>query len=177
MSVQKDEFFREVTLRICSSLKIETALGNVFGYLKEYFPLEDLYLDIMDSNLGAIRRIAHIAAEESEAHEEIIPLPEGLWNWIRKKSAPFLVLNDDPKNYIKAIDPLIKLRGNSDLVLPLLIEAEMIGLLVLRARGENRYGPDHMELLGTVSEPFAIALASLAMMPTLSLPVTVIMQI
>lgn len=160
MNVKRDEFSREVTLRICSSLKIETALGNTFTYLKEYFPLDDLCLDILDSSLGAIRRIAHIATAESETQEEIVPLPEGLWEWMQKKRAPFIVLHRDPMNYIKAVDPLIKLKGNSDLILPLRIEEKMIGFLVLRAKGEGRHTSEHVELLATVSEPFAIALAN-----------------
>jgi transcriptional regulator with GAF, ATPase, and Fis domain len=160
MDVKKDEFAREVTLRICSSLKIETALSNVFAYLREYYPLDDLYLDILDPSLGAIRRIAHIAAVEAEAQEEIVPLPEGLWAWMQKKRAPFLVLHRDPMNYIRAVGPLIKLKGNSDLLLPLRIEEKMLGFLVLRARGEDRYTSEHVDLLATVSEPFAIALAN-----------------
>jgi len=160
MAINKDEFFREVTLRICSSLHLNTALRNVFVYLQEYFPLDDIYLDILDQNLGAIRRIAHVATVEEKAHEEIVPLPEGLWEWILKKRVPFLVRATNPKNFIQAISPLIKLSGNSDLVLPLLIGTEMIGLLVLRARGEVRYTSEHVNLLATVSEPFAIALAN-----------------
>ena len=160
VDVNKDEFFREATVRICSSLKIEAALANAFAYLKEYFPLDDLYLDILDSSLGAIRRIAHVVTEESAAQDEIVPLPEGLWSWFHRKHAPFIVRNDDSKGYIESVNPLIKLRGNTDLVLPLWIEEEMIGLLVLRARGEGRYGAEHVDLLATVSEPFAIALAN-----------------
>ncbi|MCM2358445.1 MAG: sigma 54-interacting transcriptional regulator [Geobacteraceae bacterium] len=160
MVINRDEFFREVTLRICSSLHLETALRNAFVYLQTYFPLDDIYLDILDQNLGAIRRIAHIATHEEMAQEEIVPLPEGLWEWMHKKRAPFLVLHTDPKNYIRSIAPLIKLKGNSDLVLPLWIEEEMIGFLVMRAKGENRYSSEHVDLLATVSEPFAIALAN-----------------
>ena len=41
MAVNRDEFFREVTLRICSSLQINTAFGRVFEYLREHFPIDD----------------------------------------------------------------------------------------------------------------------------------------
>jgi hypothetical protein len=34
MSVDENVFFREATLRICSSLNIVEALKNCFGYLK-----------------------------------------------------------------------------------------------------------------------------------------------
>ena len=55
MAVNKDEFFREVTLRICSSLDIGVAVKRAFDYLREYFPLDEIYLDIFDIQLGAIR--------------------------------------------------------------------------------------------------------------------------
>ncbi|TWJ14187.1 sigma 54-interacting transcriptional regulator [Geobacter argillaceus] len=160
MIVNRDEFFREVTRRICSSLNLETALRNAFVYLRDFFPMDDIYLDILDQNLGAIRRIAHVVTVEETAHEEIVPVPEGLWEWLRKKRKPFIVLPSDRKNYIRAIDPMLKFSGNSDLVLPLQIEGEVIGLLVLRARGDGRYSSEHIDLLATVSEPFAIALAN-----------------
>lgn len=44
--------------------------------------------------------------------------------------------------------------------MPLRIETELIGFLVLRTRGEGKFTPEHVELLATVTEPFAIALAN-----------------
>ena len=54
-----DEFIREITLRICSSLEIKESLRSAFEYLREHVPLDMLTLFIMDERLGAIRRIAH----------------------------------------------------------------------------------------------------------------------
>jgi hydrogenase-4 transcriptional activator len=160
MMITRDEFFRQVTLRICSSIRIDTALQNAFVYLKEHFPFDELYLDILDANLGAIRRIAHVVAGETEAQDDIVPLPEGLWAWLQERRTPFIVRPGKPGKFIRAITPLVKLEGNSDMILPLRIEEEMIGLLVLRSRGEGKFTPDHVELLSAVAEPFAIALAN-----------------
>src|SRR6185369_1773378 len=159
MAVSRDEFFREVTLRICSSLQINTAFGRVFEYLREHFPMDHMFLDITDKNLGVIRHIA-VATIGTKTPEEIITIPAGLWEWVRKLQSPFILTPSDPDDRIRAFAPLIKLEGHSDLALPLRIEAELIGFLVLRTRGEGKFTPEHVELLATVAEPFAIALAN-----------------
>src|SRR5690349_21872981 len=74
----RDEFIREITLRICSSLEIKESLRYAFEYLKEQFPLNMLTLFIVDERLGALRRIAHAFDDDTIAPDDIIPLPEGM---------------------------------------------------------------------------------------------------
>ena len=119
MAVNRDEFFREVTLRICSSLDIKIAVNRAFDYLREHFPLDEIYLDIYDSQLGAIRRIVHFAKGDGEAAEEIVPLPELVWEWGRGLSGPQIMDARNVTGPAKAIAALVKLEGNSDLALPL----------------------------------------------------------
>lgn len=159
MAVNRDEFFREVTLRICSSLQISTAFGRVFEYLRNHFPMDHMFLDIPDKSLGVIRHIA-VATIGTKTPEEIITIPERLWEWVRKLQTPFILAPSDQDDRIRAFAPLIKLEGHSDLSLPLRIEEELIGFLILRTRGEGKFTPEHVELLATVAEPFAIALAN-----------------
>lgn len=78
-TVNKDDFFREVTVRICSSLDIQTALRNTFEYLRLHFPLDSLSLTIHDTSIAAIRRVANIATGNVELPDEIIAIPEDLW--------------------------------------------------------------------------------------------------
>jgi len=159
MVVNRDEFFREVTLRICSSLQINTAFERVFEYLRGHFPIDHMFLDIPDKSLGAIRRIA-IASVGHRQPVEIVPLPEGIWEWISEMRVPFTVNASDADKRIRTFAPFIKLDGCSDLAMPLRIEEELIGFLILRAKGEKRFTPDHVALLSVVAEPFAMALAN-----------------
>jgi len=159
MSVDKNAFFRGVTLRICSSLQINTAFGRVFEYLREHFPMDHMFLDVTDKSLGVIRHIA-VATVDTKTSEEIITIPEGLWEWVRKLKAPFILNASDQDDRIQAFAPFIKLEGHSDLAVPLRIEEELIGFLILRARREGKFTTKHVELLATVAEPFALALAN-----------------
>jgi hydrogenase-4 transcriptional activator len=156
----RDEFIREITLRICGSLEIKESLRSAYGYLKEHFPLNSLVLVIIDERLGAFRRIDH-ASENVALPPRIIPLPEGLLKKIaaRNFSAPFHVdIENDA--LLGELEPVVKFEGSRQLIVPLHIRGELIGWLVLRALGEGRYGEDVLELAGCLAEPFAIALAN-----------------
>jgi hydrogenase-4 transcriptional activator len=159
--VNRDEFFREVTVRICSSLDIKNALGSAFGYLRQYFPLDMLSLGIRDNSLSAIRRVAHVTGDTADTADEIIPVPEGLWASLQKweKHSPIMV-NSDQSELVRALAPHLKLEENSGIILPLWTEEGMLGWLTLYAWGAGRYNPAHVELLGTVADPFVIALAN-----------------
>ncbi|HTP64833.1 MAG TPA: sigma 54-interacting transcriptional regulator [Geobacteraceae bacterium] len=159
----RDEFIREITLRICSSLDIKESLRRTFECLREYLPVDVLTLIILDERLGAIRRIAN-AFENSAlviVPDEIIPLPEGMLEKIEARgfSAPFVVdARDD--DIFRTLAPLTKLEGNTDIIIPLRIREELIGALILRTRGEGKYSEQQAELLGCMAKPFAIALAN-----------------
>lgn len=156
-----NEFLREITLRICSSLDIKESLRSTFEYLREHVPLDVLALFIIDERLGAIRHIAHAFENGTMLPDEIIPLPEGMLEKIaaRNFSAPFIV---DPgeAEIFRTLTPLVKLEGKTDLIVPLRLNGELLGGLTLRAGGEGRYSDEQVELLGYIAKPFAIALAN-----------------
>lgn len=156
----RDEFIREITLRICGSLEIKESLSRAFEYLKEHVPLEALVLFIIDERLGAIRRIEH-ASENVDLPPHIIPLPEGMQQKIadRNYSEPFIV-DIEKDEILGALAPVLKIEGNTHLIVPLRIKGELIGGLTLQASGEGRYGEEILELAGCLAEPFTIALAN-----------------
>ncbi|HWI41744.1 MAG TPA: sigma 54-interacting transcriptional regulator [Verrucomicrobiae bacterium] len=156
-----EEFSREITLRICSSLEIAESLRNAFDYLREHVPLDALTLFIIDGRLGAVRRIGHAFGEVDVAPADIIPLTEDLVRKIaaRDFTEPFIV---DPAEdeIFRTLAPLTKIQGCTDLIVPLRIKGELIGGVGLRAWGEGRYGGEHLELCRCLAKPFAIALAN-----------------
>ena len=132
--LSRDEFIREITLRICSSLEIKESLLSAFEYLKEQFPLEALVLFIIDERWG--RSVAlNMPLKMSFFPPQDLPLPEGMLRKIaaRNFSEPFIV--DIEKDEIfRAFAPMVKIEGNTHLIVPLRIRGELIGGLTLRAR-------------------------------------------
>jgi len=159
--VNRDEFFREVTVRICSSLEVKTALRSAFGYLRQHFPLDLLSLGIRDASLSAIRRVAHVAADNGEPADEIIPVPGELWESLQKwEIRTPVIVNSDQSELVRALAPHLNLEENSGIIMPLWSAEGMLGWLTLYAWGAGRYTTEHVELLGTVADPFVIALAN-----------------
>ena len=156
--LNRDEFLREVTLRIFSSLEIKETLRNAFEYLRGHFPLDGLALFILDERMGATRHIAHAFYKGAVPPGEIIPLPEGMPEKIaaRNFSAPFIV-DAEGDEIFRYFAPLVGLEGNTDLIVPLRMSGRLLGGLTLRARGEGRYTEEQAEFLGCIARPFAIA--------------------
>lgn len=159
--ISKEIFFKELTIKICSSLHIEAALRSSFNYLKQHMPLDNLALTIRDSNLAALRRVAQVASNQVEHVDEIFVLPEDLWLKVKTWEARNpTIMSTAEDEIIQAMAPYIKLEGNSVILIPLWVESECLGGLILRAHGQDRYDSSHVELLATVTEPFSIALAN-----------------
>jgi hydrogenase-4 transcriptional activator len=159
VTVNKDEFFIEMTLRICSSLDINIALGRVFEYLQRYLPLGGLSLAIADTCIGAGRHIASIA-KGTPPSVSIYPVSKEVWDWVCELQKPIILSVSSQDYHIRALALLVKLDGDSGINVPLWVESELIGFLTLRAKGAEKFTPNHVELLEVVAKPFAIALAN-----------------
>lgn len=160
MTIKPEEFFREVTLRICSSLDIRASFTRTFDYLQQVFPVDELILDILDTQLGAIRRIAHASTGAPPSTDEIIPLPKHVWEAVKSIKEPTIVdyTSNDP--LAREMAPLVRRENKSDLAVPLIMEDKKVGVLVFRALGKARYRNEHVDLIRLVVEPLALALVN-----------------
>ena len=69
MNVDENVFFREATLRICSSLDIETALKRCFEYIRPFIPVTRMGLHILDVDLNVLRFVASVGDDIMEDSE------------------------------------------------------------------------------------------------------------
>jgi transcriptional regulator with GAF, ATPase, and Fis domain len=159
--VNRDQFFRDVTLRVCSSLDLQTAMRHAFPLLAEAFPIDHVFVDVVDPSLGAIRRVAHVRAHAPGEGEPapLIPLPRRLLSFVRHLRGA-VVLNDLEGEDARRFKEFVRLGHNSDLALALRIEGRHLGFLILRATGEGRFTREHADLLASIADPFAIALSN-----------------
>jgi hypothetical protein len=74
MIVDENNFFREVTLRICGSLDIEEALSHVFEYIKNYIPADAIGLGFSDLDSEHIRVVAKFARRGGVTFGRTVPL-------------------------------------------------------------------------------------------------------
>ncbi len=168
MHVEKNEFFREVTLRISSSLDIEEALRNAFDYLQRFIPIDHMGLQRFDAGRMGIFAVAEVARDgvvtfTREDGSPTFPVDEELVALIRaheERKTLVSVYNTPDKLPQSALQYFPQLASCSVLVLALRINNELQGVVFLSVDGMNRYTPEHSSLIELVKEPMALALSN-----------------
>lgn len=173
--IDRQEFFREMTARICSSIDLKTAMKKVFDYAQQHMPLSVLRVGIHDAELTAIRIIARASDDEDGLPDQAYQVSNELWAELTSlqyyqpgtASAQLygpILINGGPylgNNglYAKMIT-LMKEEEYSRILVPLCADGEYLGTLSFNALGADIYSPEHLELVAALASPFAIALVN-----------------
>ncbi len=167
--VDKNEFFREVTLRLCSHLEIEEGLRACVGYLSEHIPVDDLYLERFEEDLGAMRFIARASAEKGEKMDVLVPLSgsakaemERITKELREGIFPpvFVVNKPEEEPISRRLFEALGVPLSSAMSTLLYVEGQFIGALTAIAEGEDRFDERHAQLYATLKEPFFVAVSN-----------------
>jgi len=164
MDIDRNEFFRQATVRICGSLDIETALSRCFDYLKAFFPIDGLLLTLYEPERGVARVIASLTSEGMRPLKFQHAFPEHIKiqmtaRWLSIKEFEIINPAADPvvrEGYLQTGWPL----EASLLAIRLELEGHRVGILVVMTKGLSQYTPEHGQLLLLLHEPFAIAMAN-----------------
>ena len=162
MIVDENEFFHQMTMRICSSLDIETALRRSFDYFVKVLPVDRMFLHLYEQNVGAIQTIAEVTAAESRSLDKMTLLTQEGRDSLERPGVPNVRIVNRPE-----ADPVeikiaesFKIPNSSALLMRLIIEGERLGTLALTVKGLDQYTEDHARLLAPLNEPFAMALSN-----------------
>ncbi len=165
MRVDENLFFREATLRLCSSLDIEAALKRCYEYISLYIPMKQMILHILDFEQNILQLVAWVGAVSPEGSEAVLHLPEKG----RREAAAFwktgevirIVNQPDPIKVNPEILQRLGLKENVSYMSMLLeLEGSRIGNLGLVAEGVDQYTDEHARLLKLLREPMAIAMSN-----------------
>jgi transcriptional regulator with GAF, ATPase, and Fis domain len=167
--IDKNEFFRDVTLRICGSLVVEKWLHACFAFVAEHIPADQIYLQRYNRDRGVMRFVARANREGGEKMDLQVPLPEVAQKSIddfdrewHARRLPKVVSYNKPmahplsRGLLQALGEPV----SSCLALPLVVEGEFAGTLALLARGEDRFNEDHSRLYATLKEPLFVAMSN-----------------
>ncbi len=64
--IDENEFFRGTTLRICGNLAVEDAMRACTRYIGELMPVDRMFLQVFEPDLGAMRTLAIATAATGE---------------------------------------------------------------------------------------------------------------
>ena len=162
MATNIQDFFQQMTIRICSSLDIETALQRTFQYLAEHMPVEVIFLHLYDKSLGALRTIAEVTDTHSRSLDIVSPLTkEGRSSFEKPDIENTRIANhpdDDP--VVKSVCESLKMPRMTALIIRLMIEGKRIGSLTIATNGGPKYTEDHRRMVSVLNEPLAIAFSN-----------------
>jgi len=168
-NVSKTQFFKEMTLRICSSLDFEKALQQCFEFLESVMPLNFLNLVIWDPDFkypGVVASVEDGQIDRSPPEEYFhFSIPEELRLYLKNewyKTGYIRMINSwDQDEYSRAMRQMVKSQHDLSIIsLPLHLDNEAIGIFSVSAIGENRYTDFHASLISVLNEPFSIALSN-----------------
>jgi transcriptional regulator with GAF, ATPase, and Fis domain len=165
--IDENEFFREMTLRICGSLDINQALSQVFNYLQNHIPVDAMGLGYINSDATSIQVVAKVAQKENSyiwaGEGDEIVLPDEAIKFMRTLPPDFptaFAVNSPNQQHPSMREVYPGIASNSAIFLRLEVQGGLAGVLLISAQGHNRYSAEHAQLLNTVREPFAIAMAN-----------------
>ncbi len=164
MTVDSNDFFREMTLRICGTLDIDQALADALDYLAKHVPADTMGLGYSDVASARIHVLARVAREggryiwPEDAPE--IALSGGSLEYVRQgPDRPALLMvnrpDDQPEELIHIFPQLV---SSSAMFMRLDMSGEEVGAVLISAEGPDRYTAKHAELLESIREPLTIAM-------------------
>ncbi len=164
MHIDENQFFRQMTIRICSSLDIEKSLQKCLDYLEQFIPTTVMYLHLYDPELCALHAIAFVTKDNKEKKYEMLPIPKESREAFEAGFLTFsdvIIINRPEEDFVAgSITEIIKRPDLSYIILPLNLEGKGLGSLSIYAKGIDLYTNEHAGLLSLLKEPFSIAMSN-----------------
>ncbi len=160
--IDEKDFFREATLRLCSSLDVERALFQCLNYIKQYIPAGRVGFHVYHPRDGVVETIAHATPGYCEAVSMKIPLSRLGRRQVESQRLDRVRvirrLGDDPVT--GPVADRLKAWDRSAVVMDLVLEKTMLGIFSVFNNGRQGFAPRHVHLLSLLVKPCAIALTN-----------------
>ena len=180
-------FYREATLRICGNLEIHKAMSETLKLLKEYMPIDVMYLQVYEHKLHSMRSIAEAMVSHCRLTDILVPMPEMAINsvesWNPTEIPDVQIYNggdEDPvaKALLKAhginqasVMGLSLIFKNENTYIPsfklapddikkMMIEGDGMASIILVSKGGESYSQHDADLLSLLRDPFNIAVSN-----------------
>jgi len=162
MGYEDKEFFREATLRLCSSLEIDKALSRFFRYVRKFIPMDSMLLSTISPDIGGMQFIAEASEKGGNRSDRVIFLPRETVKLATGLSLPDVMVVDNPEKHpvAKYAIRFLETQNPAMIIMRLVLEGQFLGGLAVLSNDHGVYSEEHANLLATIKEPAAIALSN-----------------
>jgi transcriptional regulator with GAF, ATPase, and Fis domain len=164
MDINENEFFRQLTVGICCSLDMNTALSRCLDYFKNYLPVSKMYLNVYEPGLSVLLNLSTVTCSGIEKPFSPLLISEDAIERFKSGWASWDNVHIINRPEIGQVpERMLQLEENPDvsfMVMFLVLEGKKLGALVISAKGRDMYTKSHAHLLSLLREPFAIAMSN-----------------
>jgi len=140
MELDKNEFFRQATLRICSSLDIHKALLSFLDYIRPFIPVSRVYISMFDPSTGILSNLANVDHTGNKKTLPPTPLSRAAIQELesaKKAGDAKISYWNGQSELVKILRPDFDLSNRSVLSMDLVLEGKRLGFLALDAEGRQ----------------------------------------
>jgi GAF domain-containing protein len=163
MEMDRETFFREITLKICGTLDSEKALWQSLMYLRRFMPVVRITFHTYLPDSMSIETIAYANPGSSVVLSVKTPVGDAAVEAIRNLlDAGDVRVVDSIGNHplMKPVARDLRQPEAACMVMALPLEEDFSGFLAVSAGPGTRFTEENARLLSTTREAFAIALAN-----------------
>lgn len=159
--MNKNDFFRQATLKICGDIEIEKALQHLIKFLKKEMPVQKAYLQYYDPQYQSMRSIAYADDFECQKLDLITPLSENARTMLESEPDGLDVfLLDDKLPITRDMAAFHDQDPTHSIVVPLKPVEDLLGYFALIYKNPEKPTHEHLELIGSLKEPLNIAMSN-----------------
>ncbi len=160
--VDEKDFFKEATLKLCSSLDLERALHQCLLYVRRFMPAGQMGFQIYHPDTGVVEMVAHATSRSGRAVSTKIALSRAGRRQVEHNRLERIRLidrlGDDPVT--GPVADRLKAWDLSAVVMDLVLEKTMLGIFSVFNDGHHKFTPPQVHLLSLLAKPCAIALTN-----------------
>jgi transcriptional regulator with GAF, ATPase, and Fis domain len=163
MRLDENEFFRQGTLRICSSLDIEKALFNFLQYIRLFMPASMVSLALFEQSTRILKTLVVVdhAANRTSLPPTHIPREAVLEIESKATAGDIRIVDRKTLDLLtKTVRPYIDLSNYSAIAMDLAVEGKPLGTFSVMAEGDEVFTQAHVNLVALLREPFSIAMSN-----------------
>ncbi|WP_163338903.1 sigma-54-dependent Fis family transcriptional regulator [Desulfopila sp. IMCC35008] len=161
--MNKNELFREATLRICGNLEIEEALRELRLFLQEAMPVTHIFLQHYDAAYRAMRTIAYASESGYGKLDLLTPLSAKARELAANAPADqdaFLLTEPMAFPVSEEMTAFHGIQSSSVIVMTLRNRRDTIGYLVLVSEGKETFDDDDRVMIEQLKVPLVLSMSN-----------------
>jgi transcriptional regulator with GAF, ATPase, and Fis domain len=160
--MDQNDFFRNATLKISSSLDIEKALWRFLRYVQDIIPVNQMFIHLYSPETGIAETIAKATSDGFQSLSEKTPLPKESREKIKaQRSIRVKLISNSSEDAVgKHLCKVLGFEGLPAMLLDLVIESNFLADVSFIGFPGKQFNQDHVALVSQLNEPFAIAVSN-----------------